>query len=348
MNKKIGIIGHFGGAQNSLDGQTIKTKVFYDELKKRGFDDIFCVDTYYNKTNKFRLMLDTLKCLVSCKTVVVLLSKKGLKIYLPLLYYAKKIFKFRIYHNVIGGRLAFYVQQNPNYVKYLSSFDANWVEFSKMAKDLAKFGITNCEIVPNFKELNTKSAMETVSEDGKYKFCMFSRVIAEKGISDAIAAVSRYNSTHDKKIKLEIWGPVDDSYKEEFEALTKEHSEYVKYMGCADYDKSVGAITDNVALLFPTYWHSEGFPGTIIDAYSAAVPVIATDWNANSEIIRNFETGWVYPNEKIKTLDESIEWAMEHQQEMAAMRKNCLLLSTRYTPDFVMRRLVDKYFKDLK
>ena len=120
----------------------------------------------------------------------------------------------------------------------------------------------------------------------------------------------------------------------------------MSYMGCTDFDKSVDAITDSMALLFPTYWPSEGFPGTIIDAYAAAVPVIASDWNANSEIIRNFETGWVYPNEKVKNLDESIEWAVEHQEEMALMRKNCTLFATRYTPDFVMRRIIEKYFKD--
>ena len=32
-NKKISIIGHFGGNENILDGQTIKTKILYDELK---------------------------------------------------------------------------------------------------------------------------------------------------------------------------------------------------------------------------------------------------------------------------------------------------------------------------
>ncbi len=345
MNKKIGIIGHFGGGHTFLDGQTIKTKVFYEELKKRGFDDILCVDTYYNKTNKLRLIWDTFKSFFKCHTLVVLLSTPGLRVFLPMLYIAKKIFKIRIFHNVIGGNLAENLKSKPKQIKYLNAIDGNWVEFTKMAKDLAELGVTNCEVVPNFKELDSKKAFQTVSENGENKFCMFSRVMAEKGMTDAIEAVARYNSTHDEKIRLEIWGPVDERYKEEFEILCREHSGYVEYMGCADFNKSVEAITDNLALLFPTYWSGEGFPGTVIDAYAAAVPVIASDWNANSEIIRNFETGWVYPNDKVKTLDESIEWAMAHKQEMAAMRKNCLLLSTRYTPDFVMRRLVDKYFK---
>lgn len=346
--KKIGIIGHFGDGHEFFDGQTVKTKVLYNQLKKRGFDNIFCVDTYYNKTNKIKLLFNTIRCILTCDTIIFLLSGNGLKTYLPMMYATKKFLRRRIYHDVIGGDLALYVKKHPQSIRYLNFLDSNWVEFTKMAKDLESLGVTNCDVVPNFKELDTKGALSAASDNGKYKFCIFSRVMAEKGVTDAIEAVSRYNESHDKKIKLEIWGPVDGRYKDEFEVLCKEHSEYVKYMGCADFDKSVEAITDNLALLFPTYWGGEGFPGTIIDAYAAAVPVIASDWNANGEIIRNFETGWVYPNEKVKTLDESIEWAIEHQEEMTAMRKNCQLMFTRYTADFVMRRLIEKYLKDAK
>ena len=33
-SRKIGIIGHFGGKENILDGQTIKTKILHEELSK--------------------------------------------------------------------------------------------------------------------------------------------------------------------------------------------------------------------------------------------------------------------------------------------------------------------------
>ena len=32
-NKRIAIVGHFGGKKDFLDGQTIKTKVLYNELQ---------------------------------------------------------------------------------------------------------------------------------------------------------------------------------------------------------------------------------------------------------------------------------------------------------------------------
>ena len=32
---KLGIIGHFGGNKKFLDGQTVKTKILYEELEKK-------------------------------------------------------------------------------------------------------------------------------------------------------------------------------------------------------------------------------------------------------------------------------------------------------------------------
>ncbi len=340
MKKKIGIIGHFGGGHNFLDGQTVKTKVLYEELKNRGYSNIFCVDTYYNKTNKLRLMWDALRCVFSCDIIIFLLSSPGLKIFMPILYVAKKVFKRRVFHDVIGGNLAEKVKSNPKIKKYLCALDGNWVEFKKLKNELAEQGVENCTVIPNFKTLDTSKAMAAPTDEGRYKFCMFSRVMEEKGMTAATEAVAGYNESHEDKIKLEIWGPVDDSYKEKFDEILDKYSESVTYMGCVDFDKSVEALTDHIALLFPTFWCGEGFPGTIIDAYSAALPVIATDWNANSELIKNFQTGWVYPNDKVGSLEESIAWAMEHIDDMVAMRRNCSLIAKHYSADYVMGRII--------
>ncbi|MBQ6998731.1 MAG: glycosyltransferase [Clostridia bacterium] len=337
MSKKTGIIGCFDG------NGAAKTNIFYEQLKKRGFDDVRCVDIGCGTSYKVSVMLDIFKCIKYCEIIVVF--SDCLK-YLPIICFVKKIFKKRIYNNIIGGDFAQKLKGNSKYIKYLNELDANWVEFSKLAKDLTALGILNCDVISNFKEVNIKNALEKVSENGNNKFCMSGGITAESGIADAIDAVLKYNCDNQEKIRVEIWGDIDDDYKEEFESLIKH--DCVEYMGCADSDKITDAITDNIAMLFPSKKQSEGFSLSLIDAYAAAVPIIASDVGANSEVIRNFETGWVYPDDNAKTLYESIKWAMEHKQEMSAMRRNCLLLSTRYKPDFVMRRLVDKYFKDLK
>jgi glycosyltransferase involved in cell wall biosynthesis len=46
---------------------------------------------------------------------------------------------------------------------------------------------------------------------------------------------------------------------------------------------------------FLSYWKGEGFTGVIIDAFIAGVPVIATGWNMNTEIIEDGINGFVIP-----------------------------------------------------
>mgnify|MGYP002239410386 CR=1 FL=1 len=47
-------------------------------------------------------------------------------------------------------------------------------------------------------------------------------------------------------------------------------------------------------MLFPTYWYGEGFPGIVMDAYIAGLPLIASDWNINTEVITE-KTGIIIP-----------------------------------------------------
>lgn len=344
MDKKsrIGIIGHFGGGHSFLDGQTVKTKILYEELGKAGYKDIFCVDTYYNQINKMKLLWESFRCILKCKTIIILLSGNGMKIYFPMMYWAKKLFRRRVFHDVIGGNLTSYVKKYPKYVNYLKSFAGNWVEFHKMKEQLEELGIHNCVVIPNFKRLDVTAAKLVINENRANAFCMFSRVTKEKGVTEAIDAVDRYNKEHNQQVYLNIWGPVDEKYKEEFEAKIKTSNGKVQYKGCVDYSQSAATLTDHLALLFPTHWDGEGFPGTIVDAYTAALPVIASDWNANSELIENFQTGWVYPNEKQASLYESIEWAMEHQQEMLKMREKCHKKAVEYAPEASMQIIIDE------
>lgn len=343
MNKKkIGIIGHFGGNENILDGQTIKTKILYDELQKSTNWDLIKVDTYYKTRNPAKLILDTLRCLGETKDVIVLLSRNGMKFYFPLLYFYIKITRIRVYHDVIGGNLNTYIEKYPKFIKYLNSFKKNWVETDGLKNKLERQGIMNCEVIPNFKRLHIAEVKETKYE-APFKFCIFSRVMKEKGIEVAIAAVESINFEAGKKVcQLDIYGKIDDSYKQQFEKIMKVSSDAVIYKGTVSYEKSVEVIKEYYALLFPTYWDGEGFPGTIIDAFSAGLPVIATDWNCNSEIVENKKNGILYPNTECKDLKSAIQWLISHKNSIAIMKRNCVESAKQYQPDKYIKQIVEE------
>ena len=141
---------------------------------------------------------------------------------------------------------------------------------------------------------------------------------------------------------LDIYGRIDDGYVERFEKVLKQVTNAIQYKGMVPYDKSVDAIKDYYALLFPTYWKGEGFPGTIVDAFSAGLPVIATNWNCNGEIIENKKNGLLYPNLEIKNLKEAICWLIDNKDEMNEFKNNCLISAEKYQPDEYIRKIVDK------
>ena len=343
---KVAIIGHFGGNKNMLDGQTVKTRILYEELSSYTDWSIKKLDTYYKKTNPVKLLAQTIFAIISIKDIIVLLSGNGMKFFFPILSFAGRFFGTRVYHDVIGGNF----EQDPKFSEYLNTFQANWVETNRLKKRIESYGIKNCEVIPNFKRLNILSESEIRKEENKpFRFCTFSRVMKEKGIEDAIAAVEEINSEVGETVCiLDIYGQVDIGYKERFADVMSKVKSCVQYQGTVPFDKSVEAIKDYDALLFPTYWDGEGFPGTIIDAYSAGLPVIATDWNCNSEVIEDKYNGILYPNEKQRNLKESMQWAMSNSDVWIRMRKNCVRTAKLYQPDVYVRYITERISRQEK
>ena len=334
-SKKIGIIGHFGGDKPFFDGQTIKTKNLRNILQEQREESLFCVDTYLNNGHKVKLMLKTLQCLVSCKTVFILLSENGMKFYLPFLHYVNKVFRCRIFHYIIGSELLAMVEADPRLVKHLNAVEVNWFEYDSGTEFLQSKGVKNAVTLPNCKNLQAVQLDEIKPyTDDVLRFCTFSRVMPEKGITEAILTAAKINAQYGKQlVTVDIYGMVEPSYNETFEKLLEENPRAAAYRGAVDSRKSVEVLKDYFALLFPTSWPGEGFPGTILDTFASALPVIASDWNANKELLDHKRTGLLYPREGMENLEAAMLWAIENKAEMDAMRSACRQEYDQYTPE---------------
>lgn len=339
--RKVGIIGSIC---EKLDGQTIKTKILYSELEKSTDWDFYIANTQNKLKHPLKLLIQTLYILITCKDIFILVSQNGARFYFPILYLATKLFKTRVFHDVIGGTPEDYVKINPKNKKYLNSFVVNWVETRQMCNDLERVGVENSEYLPNFKRLNCVKLENLKTEfEAPFYLCIFSRVMKEKGIEDAIVAINNINKRYGKIIfNLDIYGSIDEGYKGRFETLMEKVGNNINYKGVVPYNKSVEVIKEYYGLLFPTFWFGEGFPGTIVDAFSAGLPIIATDFNVNKEIIQNMKTGIVYPNSQIKTLEEALEWILNNKSKFICMRKECILEAKKYQPEVHINTIIKK------
>ena len=342
--KKIAIIGRFGGDQILLDGQTVKTLILYQELSNRTDWSIRKVDTYYTKLNPIRLLGQSILALLTTKDVIVITSQNGRRVFFPLLYFFTKVFHTRVYHDVIGAKLAEFAVQYPAFVKYMNAFQVNWVETDSLKQDLEALGVTNAEVLPNFKHLDIVAPTEAEKvQSAPYKLCTFSRVMYEKGIEDAINAVKSVNERMGKTLfTLDIYGPVDAMQVAWFEKLKVSFPDFVSYKGAVHYQDSVNTLKNYFALVFPTRYYTEGAPGTIIDAYAAGVPVIASRWRGFSDVIDEGVTGLGYTFSEEEALTELLFRIAQAPDMVAGLVENCIRKASYYQPDISMTRLIDR------
>ncbi len=340
---RIAIIGHFGGKAVFSDGQTIKTHSLYDALLRTKPDNVKIdqIDTYYIKRNPLRFLFSLMRSLFRNRKYIVLLSDKGRKIFFPVLYGMAKGLKKDIYHDAIGGRLEREIKANPRWKKYVSAFRGNWMESRALAEKLKTLGVENALYLPNFKRLEKLQQKDLPASYAKpFRFCMFSRVMPEKGVEDAIRAIGQINETQGEGTALlDIYGPVDEDNRLRFETCLQKAGSWCTYGGVVPSGNSVQVLRDYYMLLFPTHWRHEGMPGTIIDALSAGVPVIARQWQYCDEMLEHGVTGYIYPFDQPEKLYDMVLFAVEHGQNTMKMKPACLEKAGEYREDAVIAQI---------
>lgn len=341
--KKVCVIGHFGFGKELLNGQTIKTKIVTEELERQlGKKQVMKIDTHGGVKSLLKMPFQTFSALKKCDNIIIFPAYNGLRIITPVLSLENKLFHRKLHYAVIGGWLPNFVENRRVLKNLLQHFDHIYVETSTMKKALKKQGFKNIVIMPNCKKLHILEESELVYNTSEpYKLCTFSRVMKEKGIEDAINAVKAVNKKMGRIVyELDIYGQVDSEQIEWFEALKKTFPEYVRYKGLVPFDKTVDVVKKYYLLLFPTFYEGEGFAGTIIDAFAAGVPVIASNWKYNSELVSNQETGIIVEPHNIIELSNKLEWALYNRHVCISMKLNCIQIASNYKPNKVVQVLM--------
>lgn len=342
---KVGICGHFGHGLEAVGGQTIRTRIIAAELiKVFGEDKILCIDTEGWKKNPIKLVLNCIKASTMCKNVVILPAHNGIKVFIPLFFYLTRLFKKKLHYIVIGAWLADDLSQNKWLIRFTKKIDFIYVQTKTLKEKLSDINISeNIHILSNFKLLKATSLSEVVkNNDLPYKTCTLSRVHYMKGIEDAIKVVADINVKYGKKtLSLDIIGPIEYGYEEDFYKLVNQHAAYVSYNGSIQYDKTIDVLRHYHFLMFPTKYYTEGFPGTIVDAFFSGVPVLASRWESYKDIIEDNVTGISYEFNNSKDLFDKACYLIDNPQKVMEMKRNCFIESKKYTADFAMKILLD-------
>ncbi|MBR3387858.1 MAG: glycosyltransferase family 4 protein [Bacteroidales bacterium] len=335
----IGVWGQFGDGGKIADGQAVRTTIITNELKRRyGNEAIKTINTNAWRKKPLRFLLSSISLLRHSDVFIIAPADNGFKVFVPILDFFNRFFKRRILYVVIGGFLPRLLKEKPMYIKMVNRFAESFVQTENIKKDLEEIGIKSISILSNPKRLNTIQEEDVhLIKDDKIKVCLFSRIYADKGVEDAIEAVTIANKTLGGQfIHLDLYGLVPDFYKARLKELLEQNTGVVSYMGIIDYDKTVETLKDYFVMLFPTYYHGEGFPGNVIDAYNSALPIIATDWLYNSDVVLDNTTGLLVPVKNPETLSNAIIKLYNNRELRQELAINSLREVPKYAPDKVL------------
>ena len=329
-------VGPLGGGKVPNNGASIKNYYIRNALSACASKAIF-IDTENWKSNPF-VLLKLLVIVLFLRHSKFVISANNLSAYRLLKLLNILQTEGDIYYWVIGGSIANWIKEHRVSAKTYRIVKLFIVEGKSMEETLNTCGFSNVLTIPNFKTI--KYIPHKNGDNEIFKFVFLSRITKPKGCDIILEASRKLNELgKEDRFSIDFYGPIDSNYKEEF-LRRIDTIKNVHYKGFIDLrdTKNYDILASYDVMLFPTYWHGEGFPGIIIDAYIAGLPVIATDWSLNKDILENGVTGLLVPPHDAEALGKAMLKAINRTIDVKQMSLNCQSRALNYDAQYVLRK----------
>jgi len=312
-------------------GDAVKNQLFLNRFKEV-FGEVIPIDTYKWKRRPWVLAKLLLTVLLNNNSKIVISANSGS---------ANKIIRYlwklhlgnKLYYWVIGGSFHKKVKNGQYKAEIYKIVQSICVEGYPMVKTLNECGLYNVKYVPNSKFIDFIPT-KPLKRDAVTHFVFLSRLDEHKGCNEIIAAVELLKQRgYEGSFDVTFYGKTAEkiSYYDRFCQAILPHNEisYKGFLNLIDTN-NYNELASYDVMLFPTYYEGEGFPGVIIDAYIAGIPVIATDWNLNRDVVEEGKTGWIIPIHNIEALAEKMSFVIEHPETVRQYSKNSSETAMKY------------------
>lgn len=324
MNKII-LVGAINKGNIPTCGETMKNHLFVKRFEEL-FDEVITVDTISWRKRPWVLLKLIYVLIVYGRHYNVILSACPISVN-RVINITNRLFKHvKLHYWVIGGNLHIYTASGRVSLTELQKICGVYVEGDIMKVELEKQGLKNVHVVPNFKPISYLPYLIPKQINEPYRFVFLSRVHPDKGIKEIIESTKQLNEMglHDK-FTVDFYGKIEPGYEAEFNTAIASLSN-ASYKGFLNLTNNSGyeALSSYDVMLFPTYWGGEGFPGIVIDANMSGLPIIATDWNMNKEVIIDGKTGFIIPVHDSQVLAEKMRLFIYGQVDLLSMKQYCV------------------------
>lgn len=323
MKNKVILVGAINEGNTPTCGETMKNQLFVKRFNEL-FDKVITVDTLNWKKRPWILVKLFFTLLFNRGAKVIISASGAAAMLIKFLYYIP--LKKNVYFWVVGGDFCKFIDSGFYQLKTLKKLKYILVQGQSMVASLSRYGLTNVLHVPNSKPITFKPAIKPKENGDIYRFVFLSRVHPDKGIGEILGATEHLNTLGlQNRFEVDFYGKIEPSYEELFKSEITKHSN-VHYKGFLNLMNNDGyeTLSHYDAMLFPTYWDGEGFPGVVIDANMAGLPIIASDWNMNREVIEDSKTGFIIPVRDSNALTNYMEKIINNEIDIMEMRRYCV------------------------
>ncbi len=218
----------------------------------------------------------------------------------PILWMWARIFNKKIIYHFFGGNFHEQFQKQPRFIRFILkktilTCDTVFFETKQLIEFFKKMEVKNIVWLPNSRY---PKFVELTVRQFRKRFVFISRIVPQKGIGELMEAAKNLPEEY----VIDVYGPIDDRHY----LPTVFEGTKLDYKGVLDPKNVVETLRGYDVLVLPSYFYGEGYPGIVIEALSAGLPVITTNWQALPEIIDDKVNGLLVEIKNSEQLREAI------------------------------------------
>lgn len=327
---KLLFIGGINAGKPPLGGDQYKNQLILEYFRDKHINSTV-IDTFQWNYRPFTLLkLFFLLAIGGYDRIILSVSSGSAYRLIRLLNLFPRKLKNTVYL-VIGGFLPTGIKNRKYSIKFYQGLKIIAVEGKMLKEGLLELGLENVVVVPNFKKI-TRLPERASTPVSAVKFVFISRITQAKGVTDIVEATRLLNNNgYTDRFTVTFYGPVDQAFKTAFDSYLNRQLIYEGILNIIEEpDQCYEKLSCYDCMLFPTYWSSEGFPGVIIDAFIAGLPVIASDWNMNTELIQDGVNGIIIHPRNPHSLAEAMKKVIDNPELLRDMSVNAKLRAEDY------------------
>ncbi|MBB1436758.1 glycosyltransferase [Pseudoalteromonas sp. SG43-6] len=292
---KINLVGPF---PPPIGGATVLYQLMVDYLNEN-YKQVLPQESEIHTfdTNSFSISWLIKLCSSHFKSDVTLLnlSKNGFRLFFPFLFFINVFARKKLVLRVFGGWLKSEYETSGFFFRVLFRYALTKIIIVVETEDLNTWlneAFDNLQLALRLPNCRKKFEKRLKRGD---RFVFIGRVCKEKGV-DELIEVAKSNS-----IYIDIYGPLDGYTSDELNNI-----KYVNYLGVISPSSVTKVIASYKALVLPTFYSGEGYPGVIIEAFASGTPVVSTKWRAIPELVIDYQSGILVEPKSSISLGEAL------------------------------------------